>query len=98
MIARAIEDARLFCRHLLPRRHEDELVLIRRFGIEFKGLLAHSNARSARQDVIIVIHHLFPWTAINHSLITLDTRSLFSLVGCDRDGAELDTFDDPVGL
>ena len=79
MIARTVEDTGFFERHLLSRRDENELILIWWFGIDLEGFLANRHPHAARQDVVVIVHHLLPRTAINDRLIALDAGLLLFL-------------------
>ena len=98
MIARAIEHAGLFHRHLFARRHQHNLVLVGRPGIKSVRLVAHGDPRPAGQSVTVVIDHLLPRSAVNHRLIAFDTGSFFAFISGDGDSAELDAFYYLVGF
>src|SRR5437899_3019692 len=93
VIARAVEHAGVYHGDFISRRHENKLLRVRRLRIEFERFVAYRHARAALHRMPIIIDHLLPWAAVNYRLVALDARPLFALVGRDRDGAKLDTFD-----
>src|SRR5262245_41250972 len=92
MIARAVEYTGFFSWYFLQWRHENELILIWRFGIDLKSFIANRDSHAARQDVIVIVHYLFPRTAIDHGLIALDARSFLAFVSSNCDGTKLNPF------
>src|SRR5207253_11355130 len=74
-----------------PRLPPDPLPTLFPYTTLFRSV-ANSVAHPALQSVVVIIEHFFEWTFVDHSLIALNTWSLFSLESLDRDGTELDSF------
>src|SRR5262249_31936065 len=98
MIAGAVKHTGGFFWHLFSRRDEKKLTLIGWLGINLKGLFADGNTRPARQDMVIVVHDLLPGPTIDDRLVTLDARPFLSLVCRQSDGAEFNSFNNPIGF
>ena len=59
---------------------------------------AHRDARAARQNMVVVVHHLLPRATINDRLVALDIWTFLALVGSDGKRAELNALDRLIGL
>src|ERR1041385_1118645 len=90
---RTIERLRFVQRHFVQRLDKFEELPIWRFSIKIVSLVANSITPTALHPMVIVVEHFLERPFVNHRLVSLHARPLFSLERFDRDRAKLDSFD-----
>src|SRR6266404_1915692 len=90
--ARTVERFRFVERDWSQRFDELEGGGVGSLAIDVVGLVADGIAPAAFHPVVIVVEHFLERAFVDHSLVALDTRSLFAFESFDRHGTELDSF------
>ena len=94
----AIEPGGLVRRNGYARLDEFKEIAIRRLLEELVGFVANSKSLAPLDTVSVIVEDFFEWTAVDHSLITLEAGALFAFEGLDGYRAKIDAAHRPPGL
>ena len=88
---------RLFHGNFFPGRDQNELILVRRLGANFIGLVANSDPRPPWEGMLVVIHHLLPRAAVDHRVVPFYTRPFLPFIGGQGNRVKFNPLDGLIG-